>query len=63
MKIVIFFAVVALLQGLLFWFRHKGCGGKIGQCIRNSDWHAWQSAVQDKERELAALKGAEPSRT
>ena len=62
MKMLIPLVVFALLQGLLFWIRHKNGGGKVGQCIRNSDWHAWKSTVRDKEAELSALKDAEPIR-
>ncbi len=50
-----------LLYGGLAFLR-SGHGGKFGQAIRNSDWHAWRFAVEEKERELAELKAAEPSR-
>ena len=62
MKILIVFGVAALLQGLLFWFRRPHSGGKVGQKIRDSDWHAWNMAVEDKERELDQLKNVEPER-
>lgn len=33
---------------------------RLGQKLRASDHQAWQYAVEDKERELAELRRAEP---
>ncbi|HDY87867.1 MAG TPA: hypothetical protein ENH82_07100 [bacterium] len=62
MKMLIPIGVFFLLQGLLFWLRRPDSGGKIGQGIRNSDWHAWNATVADKEQELANFKKVEPTR-
>ena len=48
-----------LMVGGLTWFR-SGYGGEIGRRIRFSDRLAWKDAVNDMERDLAALKAAEP---
>ena len=50
-----------LLYGGFAWIL-SGCGGKFGQHLRRSDWNSWRMAVEDKERELAELKAAEPPR-
>jgi hypothetical protein len=52
---------VLILFGGLAWLR-SGHGGKFGEAIRNSDWHSWRMAVDEKERELTELKAAEPKR-
>lgn len=44
----------------LAWMR-SGHGGEVGRRIRNSDYWAWEMAVEDKERELAELKRAKPT--
>jgi Sec-independent protein translocase protein TatA len=54
--------VAIILIILLNRMRKPGRGGAVGRAIRNSDWHSWKSAVEDKERELAELKAAEPKR-
>ena len=53
----VIFAVCAVV--FLAWVR-RGHGGRFGTAIRWSDWHAWRRAVEDKQRELAELRAAEP---
>ena len=60
MKMFIPIIIGIVLLVALRWLRKEDRGGSFGQAIRNSDWHAWRSAVTDKEKELAELKEVEP---
>ena len=53
--------VALLLVAGLSWTR-AGHGGRFGAHIRASDWYSWRDAVNEKERELAELKSADPRR-
>jgi len=57
--VVIIFAVFMAVS--LAWIR-CGHGGRFGEAIRWSDWHAWRAAVDNKERELAELMAVEPNK-
>lgn len=54
------FLVLILLYSALIYFRRPGRGGKLGHRIRMSDWDAWRDAVNQKQRELDALRKVEP---
>jgi len=56
------FLVLVVMFSILTWVRGQGKGGRFGEAIRNSDWHSWKSAVDDKRRELNDLIAAEPKR-
>jgi hypothetical protein len=53
---------VAIILIAVISYARSGKLGSFGQAIRNSDWHAWNDAMQDKQRELAELREAEPKR-
>lgn len=59
MKMLIPFAVAAVLLISLRWMRNGG-GGEVGRRVRCSDWRAWRDAMDEKEEELRQLRAMEP---
>ena len=53
---------VIMVMGLT-WIRSGNKGGRFGKAIRNSDWHAWRKAMDDKELELEDLRYSQPKRS
>lgn len=57
---ILLIGFVVLVCFLNWWLPRTNTG--LGRTLRESDHAAWQYAVEDKEQELAELRGAEPKR-
>jgi hypothetical protein len=51
-------AIVISFVALLYILPHTKT--RLGKLLRESDHAAWRDAVEEKERELAELRGMEP---